>query len=182
MFEGAVVSNEKARAIFYLPQERCPYHAELAAPGKRLGANVDQRRRIRHHRARLPPPSSPPPLLLPLPQVMYYECCLITQPRIPHTGWHVYLFVLYLFASLLYAKPFCDRLVYFLAPPRSDQTNEQIEEGRRAIDGQSTGRCAAAAPPPPFTLIESGARKITRETLVCFLNPARCRRQPRLQG
>lgn len=42
MFEGAVVSNEKARAIFYLPQELCPYHAELAARGKRLGADFDQ--------------------------------------------------------------------------------------------------------------------------------------------
>lgn len=74
---------------------------------------------------------------------MYYECCLITEPRILHTGWHIYLFVLYLFASHLYAKSFCDRLVYSLALPRRDQTNEQIEEGRRAIDGQSSGRCAA---------------------------------------
>lgn len=82
---------------------------------------------------------------------MYYECCLITQPRIPHPGWHVYLFVLYLFASLLYAKSFCDRLVYFLAPSRSDQTNEQIEEGRRAIDGQSMGRCAAGRYGSPGT-------------------------------
>lgn len=87
-------------------------------------------------------PSLPPPLP-PLPQVMYYECCLITEPRILHTGWHIYLFVLYLFASHLYAKSFCDRLVYSLALPRRDQTNEQIEEGRRAIDGQSSGRCAA---------------------------------------
>lgn len=133
------MSNEKARAIFYLPQELCPHPAALAARGKRLRArNFDQRRRIRHRRAWLPPP----PLCLPLPQVMYYECRLITQPRIPHPGWHVYLFVLYLFAALLYAKSFCDRLVYFLAPPRSDQTNES-EEGRRAIDGQSTGRRAA---------------------------------------
>lgn len=86
-----------------------------------------------------PHPRSPPPL----PQVMFYECCLITRPRILHTGWHIYLFVLYLFASRLYAKSFCDRLVYSRALPRQDETNEQIEEGRRAIDGQSLGRCAA---------------------------------------
>lgn len=74
---------------------------------------------------------------------MYYECCLITGPRLLHTGWHICLFVLYLFASHLYAKSFCDRLVYSLALPRRDQTNKQIEEGRRAIDGQSSGRRAA---------------------------------------
>lgn len=88
---------------------------------------------------------------------MYYECCLITEPRIVQTGWHIYLFVLYLFASHLYAKSFCDRLVCSPALRRRDQTNEQIEEGRRAIDGQSSGRraaggfgsCTPCLPDPP---------------------------------
>lgn len=106
--------------------------------GEGPGGNFDQWRRIRRRHALLPPLYFPSPL----PQVMYYECCLITQPRILHTGWHIYLFVLYLFASRLYAKPFCDGLVYSLAPPRRHQTNRQIEEGRRAIDGQSSGRCS----------------------------------------
>lgn len=81
--------------------------------------------------------------LLSLPPVMYYERCLITQPGILHTGWHIYLFALYLFAfTLLYAKKkksFCDRVVYSLALPRPRSNNEQIERGRRAIDGQSSG-------------------------------------------
>lgn len=66
-------------------------------------------------------PSSPP-FLPSLPPVMYYECCLITQPRNLHTGWHIYLFALYLFVFLLYAKSFCDRVVYSLALPSWDQT------------------------------------------------------------
>lgn len=61
-----------------------------------------------------------------LPPVMYYECCLITQPGILHAGWHIYLFALYLFAFLLYAKSFCDRLVYSLAPPWRDQTASRL--------------------------------------------------------
>lgn len=67
-------------------------------------------------------PSLPPSL----PPVMYYECCLITQPRIPHTGWHIYLFALYLFAFLLYAKSFCDRVVCSLALPWWDQTMSRL--------------------------------------------------------
>lgn len=59
---------------------------------------------------------------------MYYECCLITQPGILHTGWHIYLFALYLFVFLLYAKSFCDRLVYSLALPRRDQTTSGLSE------------------------------------------------------
>lgn len=70
---------------------------------------------------------------------MYYECCLITQLRNPHTVWHIYLFALYLFAFLLYAKPSCDRVVYSLALPSPRSNSEQIERGRRATDGQPSG-------------------------------------------
>lgn len=132
LFEGAACQRKRPG-----PSSVCSI-----TPREETGrAGVDQRRQLRHHFPRLSPQLSL--TVPPLPQVMYYECCLITEPRILQTGWHIYLFVLYLFASHLYAKSFCDRLVYSLALPRRDQTNEQIEEGRRAIDGQSSGRCAA---------------------------------------
>lgn len=152
LFEGAAVSNEKARAIFYLPQALCLHHTVHANKHthRRQGhanSRMMEATRNKHTCARIPthlindsgsgittPAStlscSPLPFFSPslslsllpslppsLPPVMYYECCLITQPRILHTGWHIYLFVLYLFASLLYAKSFCDRLVYSLALP-----------------------------------------------------------------